>query len=338
MTDRPTWVNDTGISWRILLTARLQESPDPARLQDRLDEVAREHGWARSDLRRSGDLEGLRTDLAAAAVEPVVVGVAGRAVVVSAHHAHVDGLGLLTLLGRLTDQEVTSTARGVADREERPGGFAAAATRRLGEAALAPPASVALPPRPGALGDVLVERDLLGTTTTSDLVAAAAAAVVATNQRAGRRTRHLSVAVGAGRPAAPDEGPAIRNRSALMRLRDLEGVDATEVRERLRSAPLEPPPRGGGAGGRLTSAAMRLLANRLGSTLLVSHLGSVTAPGVDHLAFHPVTAGRTGLSLGAVALAGTTTVSLRTRAANATPDGLAGLLETVASGLGGEPA
>jgi hypothetical protein len=63
--------------------------------------------------------------------------------------------------------------------------------------------------------------------------------------------------------------------------------------------------------------------------MLVSHLGEVTADQVDRLAFHPVTAGGSGISLGAVGHRGRTTVTLRARAARWSEDDLQELLEAV---------
>ena len=99
-------------------------------------------------------------------------------------------------------------------------------------------------------------------------------------------------------------------------------------------APLEPPPAARGrAGARALSGGIRLLSRRLGSTLLVSHLGEVTAEGVTGLAFHPVTAGGSGVSLGAVTLHGSTTVTLRARAAQWDRAGLERLLAEIVAEL-----
>jgi hypothetical protein len=141
----------------------------------------------------------------------------------------------------------------------------------------------------------------------------------------------VSVAVGAsGRVRAPGEEPA--DDSVLLRLRDLEGRSQEEVAALLRAAVPEPSPQQAG-GSRVLAAAlglgMRVLAPRLGSTLLVSHLGEVTAPAVERLTFHPVTAGGSGISLGAVGHAGSTTLTLRARARRWDDDGLEQLLEAI---------
>ena len=81
--------------------------------------------------------------------------------------------------------------------------------------------------------------------------------------------------------------------------------------------------------GGAVSLGLRLLAPRLGSTLLVSHLGDVTCPGVAALAFAPVTGGGSGVSLGAVGHDGATTLSLRARGRTHDADDLAELLEAI---------
>src|SRR5690606_22715834 len=125
--------------------------------------------------------------------------------------------------------------------------------------------------------------------------------------------------------------------SALLRLRDVERLDLPAIEDALRNAPPQTPPviaeprRWTPLVDRATRAGMRLLGPRLGSTMLVSHLGQVTAPGVERLAFHPVTAGGTGLSLGAVGHDGRTVLTLRGRATQWEDNGLEQVLEAVVS-------
>ncbi len=222
---------------------------------------------------------------------------------------------------------MTSSARGVADRPDGHG-YAGTVTRRLAEAAFRPPGRITPQRRGGqTTGDVMVETELPGSFRTAQVVHAAVRAL--TDLGAGP---HVAVAVG----ATHDPGPAgaIGNRSALLRLRDVERLDLAGVERALREAPLERPPvTRSGAVDRAAVAAMRLLTRRLGSTLLVSHLGEVTAPRVDRLVFHPVTAGGTGLSLGAVGLRGRTVLTLRARASAWDADGLERLLEAVGGRL-----
>lgn len=323
------WVADPGIGWRILLTAVLPEPPD---LVARLAGIAEQQRWpAPPPVRRSGDLATLRSGLVAADPAPLLVGVAGDRLVLSAHHSAVDGLGLLTLLERLGAGPVRSAARGVGDRTTS-GGAARTTTRRLREALLHPPAR--LTPSavdPGARGDVLVERSVAGSHRTAALVHAATRAVVEHEQARGRTAEHVAIAIGAVREPAGD-GP-VADRSVLLRLTDVERLDAAGIRQALDRTPVQTPPAAGGSSlvAGATGAALRVLAPRLGSTLLVSHLGEVTAPGVQSLSFHPVTAGGTGLSLGAVGHDGRTVLTLRGRAAQWNDNGLEQLLEAVVS-------
>jgi hypothetical protein len=328
------WVADPGIGWRILLTATL---PEPAGLAERLGAVSAQQAWPPPPaVRRSDDLATLRAGLVDAHPAPLLVGSTGDQLVLSAHHSAVDGLGLLTLLERLGAGEVRSGARGVGSRPTS-GSAARTTTRRLREAVLHPPARVTPAPAedPTATGDVLVERTVPGSHRTAALVDAAARAVVARERARGRAAEHVAIAVGAVREQAGAADGPVADRSVLLRLTDVERLDAAGIATALAQAPVQTPPSTAGGGhplvAKATGAALRALAPRLGSTLLVSHLGEVTAPGVRALSFHPVTAGGTGLSLGAVGLDGATVLTLRGRAAQWNDNGLEQLLEAVVS-------
>ena len=244
---RGRWVADPSIGWRILLTATL---PDPLPADD--------------TRRTAASTDELRRALIEPDPRPVVVGVADHDLVVSAHHGAVDGLGLLRILDDLGHGPVTSAARGVADRPARHG-YAGTVGRRLVEAVIRPPARIA--PQHGGgptAGDTMIEIDLPGSFSTARVVHAAVGALA--DLGAGP---HVAVAVGATRD--PDPDGAIENRSALLRLRDVERLDLAGVERALREAPVERPPvTRSGAVDRAAAAAMRLLAPRLGSTLLVT--------------------------------------------------------------------
>ena len=96
---------------------------------------------------------------------------------------------------------------------------------------------------------------------------------------------------------------------------------------------------GGGAAAGVVAGSMRLgmrlLSARLGSTVLVSHLGRVTAPGVERLAFYPVTGGGSGLSLGVVGHGARTTLTLRARGRRHDTEGLQAILEPLCAQLSG---
>lgn len=320
MTATRRWVADPSIGWRILLTASLAAPPDP-------DLLAR----SPYPVRTGPSLAGLHRLLVAPAVEPVVVGVAGRDLVVSAHHGSVDGLGLLRVLEQLGAGPATTSAKGVGDRPAGHG-YAGTVGRRLAEALLRPPAPV-----PGArrgrdrtvpaAGDTMVELTVPGAFRTAHVVHAAVRALVGLG--AGPR---VVVAVGVSRDPA-GAGP-LADHSALVRLHDAERLDPAGVEEALRRAPVERPPvAGSGPVDRAAMLGMRLLSRRLGSTLLVSHLGEVTAPGVERLSFHPVTAGGSGVALGAVGHRGRTVLTLRARASAWDADGLERVLEAVGGEL-----
>lgn len=337
-----TWVADPRIGWRILLTARLRDAPDPAALHEALAGLCTAQSWAApGPVRTAGSLTDLYDALVAPAREPVLVGRHEDRLVVSAHHSAVDGLGLLTVLDRLGFGPVATTARGVGDRGDT-GGLARTAGSRLAEVAVRPPARVTpTGPARGGPGDVLVRGQVPGSHRTAALVHAATRAVMARETAHGRRPRHVAIAVGAARSQEPDA--PVRDRSVLLRLRDVERLDLPQIAQMLRTAPVQTPPVAARARpwtpalDRLTTAGLRVLGPRLGSTLLVSHLGDVTASRVADLSFHPVTAGGSGLSLGAVGLDGSTTLTLRARAAAWTDDGLEQLLEAVISLLAEEP-
>ncbi|WP_183092857.1 hypothetical protein [Nocardioides stalactiti] len=336
------WVADPSIGWRILLTASLPHPPAVATVTGHLEALAASHGWPSPPVRTAADPAALRRALTAADPAPVVVGIAGSDLVVSAHHAAVDGLGLLRVLDGLGLAPVRSTARGVGERPAEHGLLGTIA-RRLGEAAVSPPAR----PRPStrgetpsatrAEGDVLCDLEVAGTYRTAAVVHAAVRAVVDHEEGLGRAARHVAVAVGVTRDPDPDS--PIADRSALLRLRDVEGLTRLDIERALRTAPVQAPPGGGtrrpwsGAVGRVSAVGMRVLGPRLGSTLLVSHLGEVSAPHVDRLAFHPVTAGGSGLSLGVVGDRGRTVLGLRARASAWDADGLERLLEPVGGRL-----
>jgi len=323
----PAWGGDPSIAWRILLTAVPATPLTLAGLAERQEALHRDQGWPAPPPVVTGDPAALRRDLAEVPDVPLVVGLAGDLLVISAFHAYVDGLGLLDVLAALTGQPVTSSARGVTDRPAERAGLAG----RLREVALAPPARGARAATTPAVGDAYTAATVPGRVRTADLVHAAVTAVVDHNSEQGRASRHVTVAVGAGRPAAA--GERLANRSELIRLRDLEGRSLAEVQEALRSAPLDQAGGSGAGGGRLAALAQRALAPRLGSTLLVSHLGDVTTDTATDLAFYPVTAGGSGISLGAVGHGGRTVLTLRARAASWDAAGLTALLARVAVAL-----
>ncbi len=336
------WVADPLIAWRIVLTADLAAPVAEQDVRERLTRLHADQGWPGPGVVRvAPDLHDLRRELGDEREGVVSLGLSpdGKHLVVSAHHSAVDGLGLLAVLAAVTGGPVSSSARGVGERPDGSGPVGTIA-RRLAEVAVRPPAGVTAR-RPFITDplDVYVERGVPGTIRTADLVVAGARGVAAYNRSTPgrRRTRHVAVAVGVTRDAAPGPDGLIADRSALLRLRDVESLDLEAVSAALREHPTQRAVQGAGGGAGLLRLGLRLLAPRLGSTLLVSHLGTVTAPEVKSLTFHPVTAGGTGIALGAVSLGGTTPpttrLTLRARGSDWTHDGLEQLLEAVVTQL-----
>lgn len=327
----PTWVADPTIRWRILLTATAPGVSDET-LDARLRGLHQAQGWPAPAPVTSGSLTALRRDLAEVPDLPLVVGRAGDDLVVSAHHARVDGLGLLDVLAALTGSPVTSATRGVAGRVA-DGSLVSGLLRRLREVALTPPARIAGAVDRTAPGDTFVAGTVAAPVSTAQVVTALVRAVVERNTAAGVRARHVAVAVGA---AVPDPGdPMLANRSAMLRLVDVERLGEDQVAEQLRVRGLDHAGGTGAPGGALSRAAVRVLAPRLGSTLLVSHLGQVTAPAAGALVFYPVTAGGTGVSAGLVTHDRSTTLSLRARARQWDEVALTGLLDRALALVGG---
>ena len=216
----PAWGGDPSIAWRILLTAVPATPLTVERLAERQSALHQEQGWPAPPPVVSGDPVTLRRDLAEVRDVPLVLGLAGDQVVISAFHAYVDGLGLLEVLAALTGAPVTSSARGVADRPAETGGMVEPAARG---GVRASGGGVHRPAIPPSDGDAFAVAAVGGPGPhDSDLVHAAVAAVVAHNTGRGRRSRHVTIGVGAGRPAAP--GERLANRSELIRLRDVESA------------------------------------------------------------------------------------------------------------------
>lgn len=345
--DEPAWVADPSLPWQILLAARLDAPPADDLLLHRLAHVARQARWsgAPAPLRHAPSYDALLGELSAEpdASFPVGLGVAEGHLVVRAHHSHVDGLGLLALLSALLDAPVRSTARGVGDDRPQPP-FARAALARLGEVAWAPPARIAptAPGRPTGARDAFASTQIAGTWRTSDLVAACTRALPRFAEGPPRRARRVAVAVGASRVSGAEAG--VRDDSALIRLRTRGPLAVREVRALLAAAPLQPAPgpRAGDArragvasvaAARGTGIALRLLGARLGSTVLVSHLGVVDGA-APPLAFYPVTGGGSGLSVGAVSHRGSTTLTARARGSRHDDEGLQEILEALVVELG----
>jgi hypothetical protein len=327
----------------VLLDAALASPPTTDVMAQRLATAARDAGWPVPQLDAVSVVGSSRDALALLAKhspEPARVAVHPGGVVIGARHDALDGLGILVLLGRLLAEPVRSTARGLAPGSRQAGGVRPL-LERAWEVGAQPQARVA-PSRmcrgPGrADGDAFAASTIAGTPRTADLVRAGTEAVTRWNLSRGARSRRISVAIGVS--TVGGAGEDLADHSAFLRIRHAERLDAEDLRASLAHARLQP---GAGAtrmrhpwAAAVTRTALRLAAPRLGSTLLVSHLGTVSAPGgVRNLAFYPVTGGGSGLSLGAVTLLGRTTLTLRARSGRHDDEGLEQLLALVVEALG----
>ena len=195
--------------------------------------------------------------------------------VLAARHDALDGLAMLTAAGRLLGCDLRSSARGVGTGRA---GATGAMVARGWEVVARPPARVA-PSGDPAPGDSFALTCVAAAPRTADLVRAGARAVVAWNRAHRAPAQRVTVAVGVSTVGATS--PALADRSAFLRLRGVEELELDDIRDLLARAPVQP----GGSGGAMSpvvaavaNIAVRLVAPRLGSTLLVSHLGAVEAP------------------------------------------------------------
>jgi hypothetical protein len=333
-----TWVADPRFAWTPTIRAARPADLDAATLRSRLEELnerLRPGSTTEPVVETETRAEALRRSSRPGTSGPVVGGLTPDDLVVSVDHSVGDGLSLLATLTALTGVPLRSGAAGVGDRSPQHG-FVAARVRRLAEVALAPPAVVPPSVRAGTAGadDAFASRVVDGAHGTAAVIAATAAACreEVVGGRAGRRTR-----IAVGLSTVPGSDPRLGDHSALLRLAPASLRSAELVREALRTQGVEPPPgdetydrRPGLA--RLTTRLQGVLSSRLGSTVLVSHLGRVDA-GLADLAFYPVSGGGSGLALGAVVQEGRTTLAARARGAQHDREGLDRILDAVADRL-----
>jgi hypothetical protein len=333
------WLGQEDLAWNILLVAHLRAIPTTVTLQERLDELSAERGWARPgpDGVLDGELDDLLPLLAEArdVARPVSLGTARGALVVRAHHAHVDGLGLLAVLRDVAAGDLTSRVAGVGGRPRRS--TLAAMGSRLVEVLVRPPAGVALVEAPAATspGDVFAARTLPSEVRTAELAEAAVRAIGERNRAAGQRARRIALAVGVSTINGRDL--RVGDDSGFLRITSAEQLDAEGLRQVFAQAPLQV---GGTAQeaatrrvGGLIRWASKAFAPRLGSTLLVSHLGRVQSDELEEVAFYPLAGGGSGLALGAATVGSRTTITLRARAARHAKADLELLLDAIAGHL-----
>lgn len=306
MSDTRHWLGSEGVAWNILLVAHLERVPSMEVLRDRLATLSAAEGWPTPSGADVG--EGAESDLLASYAawngpHPVSVARTPTGLVVRAHHAYVDGLGMLAVLRELALPDLVSGATGLTERGHRS--LLGTVASRLAEVVFRPPAKVPGAPDGGG-GEVFATTDLDQKVHTAALVHAGAAAV---------QKKRVAVAVGVSRTGGADL--RVGDHSGFLRLTDVDRLDLPDIELALATAPLQ-------LGGTAPTGATRRLSgairwgstrfdSRLGSTLLVSHLGRVTADGLGGAAFHPLSGSGSGVSLGAVTVADRTTLTVRAR-------------------------
>jgi hypothetical protein len=335
------------ISSSIVLDATVRRAPDPAKAVERLDAAwpadgsagptpTIEHAVPADMDVRLDEMANRRYETGHSLCRVLLAEDGEPHVCVAAHHSILDGLGLIAVLGTALGERLGTTARGIDPalpvRSFGPG----YAFRRLLEAVAAPPARIAPDRIAAEPGDHLVRLDLPASRfTTAQLLVAVAGAVRRWNAGSGRRRGRLVVAVGASRRA--DASPAIGPGSAWFRL-GLDDPRPEVIEERFRAERPEPA-RGSALVGAAPSAlSARLLARRLGSTLLVSNLARMDPSGsVRAGAFFPAAHGRSGIALGCLTTPGRTVLTLRARRSDYTREGAGRLVAMVAGALMAEP-
>jgi hypothetical protein len=317
-----------------MLDTATDQVPPAAIVAERLGELAARAGWPAlaPDSVVAGERRALLGTLSADGAHVIRVGLHEDGLLVAGRHDALDGLALLACAEHLLGVRLRSAARGVG---ERVGAGRRALIERAWEVAARPPARVAPASLPltAAVQDAFARTTLDATPRTADLVLAGARAVARWNADHGTSARRVCVAVGVS--TVGGDTADLADRSGFLRLRDVERLEPDDVRAALASAPLQP---GAGAARRpsaLLGAVVRLAAPRLGSTLLVSHIGSIEADSaVSSQDLYPLSGGGSGLSLGAVTIRGLTTVTLRARGRTHDDQGLEQLLALVVDAIG----
>jgi hypothetical protein len=332
------------IAWTILLdaTVGLRLSPDEVRA--RLSSA-----WPRALGPPPDVTEVPEADLVALAATPFEAGASASRVVVApgdrtrvvvvADHGVLDGLGLVGVLAAAMGMDLGTTARGLGSEVPARRGGAGYAIRRLADALVRPPARIGPGPDVGPRGgdgEHLVAELVPGRVDTAALVAAATRAVRRWNAETADGGDRVVVAVGAS--SRPGSEPGIARSAAWFRLPVPEPT-AEAVAARLRAAGPEPEPSASMMRAASRTGLSRALADRTGSTLLVSNLGGLVGAGAGDVlsaAFYPAAHGRSGVAVGAVGQGGGTWITVRARARTYSHDVAWALLERVVEEAGRE--
>lgn len=339
---------DPTISWFIAVDATFSAALEAGALESRAEELlagrpslGADVEWSTFDDARADETLTRLVDRPLGDGEPVLRVARhrdGTRLVVAIHHGSVDGFGLLAVLGALAGMPVVSASRGIGERRSSVG-FVRGSVRRLGEALVFPPTRLAGRPRlrsadAGCRGDVTARVDQPATAAdTSALVAATVQAVVGWNRARGAEVSRVAVAVAASRRDGADARPDRDTAYLRIRLGEPTAQLAPDAfRLVLQHAAPEPtfPERSV----RVWSRGLGVLVRRrLGSTMLVSNLGRLSADGLESVAFYPAAAGVRALAVGLASTSTTTTVTVRLPAADFSDGDAATLCAEVARGL-----
>ena len=335
------WLGREDLAWNILLAVEVAGPPTAEELGRRLAALCEHQGWpAPAPVLEAADLDDLVEQLSDVRdAGPVSVARSDAGLVVRGHHAHVDGLGLLAVLRDMLGEDVFSSAGGVSGRSSRS--TIATMAERLLEAVARPPAGIAGRPGDGAAHvDVFARTTVPRPVRTAEVAQAAVGAVCARNEAHAARGTRVALAIGVSLVGGHEL--RVGDDSGFLRLPGVERHDQAALTLALARAPLQVggTARSGAArrAGPLIRWASRVLAARLGSTLLVSHLGRVEARGVTGLAFYPLAGNGSGVSLGAASVAGETVLTLRARRSEHATSDVDDLLAAIARRLDQDPA
>lgn len=247
-----------------------------------------------------------RFDLSREPPVRLVIAAEGSRLALAAHHAALDGRGMLAVLAAVLGTPAPDTpfppSRSRAAPAPRWPSLREPVRRLLVPAdRVAPSAS---PPH----RDTFVSRQGLALrppNITGQIAAACVSAVADHNRLRGRPWRRVGLSIALGGP------PAIGNVASYRRLDLSFGDDVAEAVGRGIRDPDAPTEMG------FAPRALRLLApvaERFGDSLLISNLGRTPLPGVKNVALYPVARGGSAVAVAASStMEGRTTLSLRAR-------------------------
>lgn len=334
---------DPTAAWGICVELTFAAPLDAEKLQSRLAKLCDEHRYLGKppaiDRAAASTWSRVRAELAAtpfrddAPLVRVALDDSARRVLVGAHHGVCDGLGLLAIGDALTGAGIESAARGIGGRES-PQHFLRSSAARLLEAILRPPARFGGTPSGGSTATEHLETLVLPAQQkgTVELCSAIAYAFADWTRVRPRRSRLPVLVIGASRRGQRRLTPDRQTAYLRLRFEPTWPVDRfrTEL-GRVEPEPAFPETSAGGIGPRIT----HLLRNRLGSTAIVSNLGIISGTGLESVAMFPAASGPAAVAIGFASTEHSTTLTIRTRTADYTPDEARDILAAVARHLTG---